>query len=41
MSWKNMFQKHILERGYYYTYNVKNLKHNGTMVEAVVSGTDS
>ena len=40
MKWENKFQKHILERGYNYTYNVKNLKMTDSMVEAVVSGTE-
>ena len=39
MDWKYEFQKHILERGYNYTYNVKNLKRKDNLVEATVSGT--
>ena len=39
MGWRDKFQKHILERGYNYTYNVKNLKKTGNLVEATVSGT--
>lgn len=39
MDWKYEFQKHILERGYYYTHNVKNLKKENNLVEATVSGT--
>lgn len=40
MGWKDKFQKHILERGYNYTYNVGNVKRKGNTVEACVSGTD-
>lgn len=39
MSWKDKFQKHILERGYNYTYNVNNVKMSGNKIEACVSGT--
>ena len=39
MRWKDKFQKHILERGYNYTYNVNNVKKSGNHVEACVSGT--
>ena len=39
MDWKYEFQKHILERGYNYTYNVKNLKRKDNLVEAIVSGS--
>jgi len=39
MDWKYKFQKHILERGYNYTYNVKNLKRNNNLIEATVSGS--
>ena len=39
MNWKNKFQRHILERGYNYTYNVNNVKILGNHVEACVSGT--
>ena len=41
MNWKNKFQKHILERGYHYTYNVKNLEITDNIVKAVVSGTEN
>ena len=34
MRWKDKFQKHILERGYNYTYNVNNVKISGNHVEA-------
>ena len=40
MRWKDKFQTHILERGFYYTYNVKNLKKDGNNVEATVSGSE-
>ncbi len=39
MGWKYEFQNHILERGYDYTHNVKNLKRKDNLVEATVSGT--
>ena len=39
MNWKTKFQKHILERGYHYTYNVNRVKRSNNHVEACVSGT--
>lgn len=40
MDWEYNFQKHILERGYNYTYNVKDLKKKDNLVEATVSGSE-
>lgn len=40
MNWKTKFQKHILERGYNYIYNVEDVKKTGSMVEATVSGSE-
>ena len=40
MHWQDKFQNHILQRGYYYTYNVKNLKKDNNHVGAIVRGTE-